>query len=227
MTIRFATYRAAFYVCVLLLSGTVLGVAAHFLTVFSPKTHRDFPIFAIIVPSLSILLFLLSLQWAIPQTEAIELVILGILWLAMGAWSADIIGYVQCDTLGGQSTPTKSGTMSLQAYCYEMKVIEAFSWMTFVLMAFALIVLFQLAAHAQMFGRFNIWYEPIRELPWFGEAPGYYNTTMMGGQMPMTYPGYMQPGMMMPPYVQTAPSGGHTVIVQPGINGQPATVTQV
>lgn len=43
-----------------------------------------------------------------------------------------------------------------------MKVIQAFSWMTFVLIAFAIIVLMQLATQAQMYGRYNIWLEPIR-----------------------------------------------------------------
>ena len=72
--------------------------------------------------------------------------------LAQFALIRDINGYVQCDTLGGQKTPSNHGqskyptdvtyactgspwytTVSLQTYCYEMKVIEAFSWMNFVL----------------------------------------------------------------------------------------------
>ena len=43
-----------------------------------------------------------------------------------------------------------------------MKVIQAFSWMSFVLIVFALIVLMQVVAQAQMYGRYNIWSEPIR-----------------------------------------------------------------
>ncbi|KAK2466222.1 hypothetical protein APHAL10511_001864 [Amanita phalloides] len=219
MTVRFATYRIAFYIAVFLLSGAVLGLAARFETVFPTGAHHDFPIFAIVVPALNIFLFLLSMQWALPGTEAVELSILAALWLAMGAWSTDIIGYTQCDTLAGQSLPTKSGSISYQDYCYEMKVIQAFSWMNFVLFAFALIILMQLITQAQMFGRFNIWVEPIRELPWFGEAPGYYNTysgQYPTGQMPFTYP-MMTPGMQP----------GHTVFIQPNVNGQPPTVTQL
>ncbi|KAF8621661.1 hypothetical protein AX15_007675 [Amanita polypyramis BW_CC] len=159
-----------------------------------------------------------------PQTEALELFILGALWLAMGAWSTDIIGYVQCDALGGQTIPTKSGTTSYQRYCYEMKVIQAFSWMAFVLFAFAIVILLQLVTRAQMFGRFNIWREPIQELPWFGEAPGYYNTyTITAGQYPAQTP-YMYP--MMGPVMQPT-SLGQTVVVQPGVNGMPPTVTQI
>ena len=51
---------------------------------------------------------------------------------------------------------------SYQGYCYEMKVIQAFSWMCFVLTVIALIVLMQVVAQAQMYGRYNIWLEPIR-----------------------------------------------------------------
>jgi len=141
----------------------------------------------------------------------------------MGAWSTDIIGYVQCDSLGGQHIAAKNGTTSYQAYCYEMKVIQAFSWMNFILFVLALVVLYQLTGQARLFGRFNIWREPIRELPWFGEAPGYYNTGIAtsygGGAVPYMYP-------TMAPYAP-AMAPGSAVIVQPGINGQPATITQV
>ncbi|KAF8739249.1 hypothetical protein AX14_010412 [Amanita brunnescens Koide BX004] len=221
MTFRFVAYRIGFYVAVFLLSGTVLGLAAHFATLFPSGAHHNFTIFALVVSSLNILLFLLSVQWALPRTEVIELSILAALWLAMGAWSGDIIGFIQCDGLGGQSIATKSGFTSYQGYCYEMKVIQAFSWMTFVLIAFAIIVLMQLATQAQMYGRYNIWLEPIRELPWFGEAPGYYNTYT--NQYPQTQMVYPYPTMI--PGMQPV-TPGHTMFIQPGINGQ-ATITQL
>ncbi|KAF8639965.1 hypothetical protein AX17_001215 [Amanita inopinata Kibby_2008] len=168
-----------------------------------------------------------SLQWAQPQTEAIELFILGALWLAMAAWSTDIIGNVQCDALRGQRLPTKAGDISYQEYCYEMRVIQAFSWMIFILFTFALFVLFQLVTQAQMFGRFSIWREPIRELPWFGEAPGYYNTQAgMPGQYPMAYAPYGYPSTPGGHVVQ-GPAPGQTIVIHPGVNGQPPTVTHV
>ncbi|KAG6821269.1 hypothetical protein H0H93_002379 [Arthromyces matolae] len=208
---------------VLLLSGAVLGLAANFASLFLPTLHRDFTTFALIVPSVTILLFLLSLQWAQPRTEALMLFVVATLWIAMGAWSADIIGPVQCDGLAGQRTATKNGGMSAQAFCYEMKVVEAFSWMIFSINTLALIILFRLVTLAQMFGRFEIWREPIRELPWFGEVPGFYNTH----QQPMLpYPGYgyyNQPPMS----ATSAPHPGQTIVIQPGMNGQPATVTTV
>jgi len=41
-------------------------------------------------------------------------------------------------------------------WCREMRVIQAFSWMDFVLYVFALIILIALVSRAQAFGRYNI-----------------------------------------------------------------------
>ncbi|PFH52738.1 hypothetical protein AMATHDRAFT_56113 [Amanita thiersii Skay4041] len=206
MTVRFGNYRLAFYVIVFLLSGTVLGLTAHFASIFLPKLHHDFIIFSLVVSSLTIFVHLLSIQWAQPRTEAVQLFILGTLWLAMGAWATDIIGHVQCDGLGGQRIPTKDGNASYRDYCYEMTVIEAFSWMNFALFVIAFAILLSLITQAQRFGRYLIWREPIRELPWFGEVPGYYNThtgvpaQYPGGYMPYGYPA--TGGQMVQPVTQ-------------------------
>lgn len=220
MTVRFGNHRLVFYIAVFLLSGGVLGIAAHLASEFLPSLHRDFTIFSLVIPSLTIFSFLLLLQWAIPRVEAIALFILGTLWLTMGAWATDVIGNIQCDNLGGRIN-TDGGTMSARVWCREMKVVQAFSWMLFVLFSFALIILLCLVSRAQAFGRFYIWKEPIRELPWFGEAPGYYNTTVTGPGMPQTYPMAQYPGV----YPQGQP--GSALVIQPGVNGQLPTITQV
>ena len=128
-----------------------------------------------------------------------------------------------------------------------MKVIQAFSWALFIMFVVALWILFQLAAQAVRFGRYQIWREPIRgapprtcidqpdtyltsELPWFGEMPGYNNTSTMGGAPMQYYPssGGMyapQPGNPYGGYPQPAP--GHTLVIQPGMNGAPPTITQM
>ncbi|KAG6919423.1 hypothetical protein DXG01_006306 [Tephrocybe rancida] len=154
---------------------------------------------------------------------------------------SDIIGNVQCDGLAGQRTATKNGGMPAQAFCYEMKVIEAFSWMLCSLNIIALIILFRLVTLAQMYGRPDIWWEPIRgklgapasllaflnnsnaELPWFGETPGFYNTHQ--GQM-MQYPGGYPYGQQ-PMSAMSTHHAGQTIVIQPGMNGQPSTVTTV
>ncbi|KAJ3505949.1 hypothetical protein NLJ89_g7144 [Agrocybe chaxingu] len=227
MTVHFGNNRLGFYIVTLLLSGTVLGIAGNFASLFLPSLHRDFTIFALIVPSLTILFFLLSLQWAQPRTEAIELFIIGTFWLAMGAWSTDIIGFVQCDTLGGQRIPSKNdGTTSAQSYCYQMKVVQAFSWALFALFVIAFWILMRLVHQAQRYGRYHIWEEPIRELPWFGEAPGYYNTA---GGYPYPYPQSPGMGPMPQPYGYPMPMQvpGQSIVIQPGVNGAPPTITQI
>jgi hypothetical protein len=55
------------------------------------------------------------------------------------------------------------------------------------------------------------------ELPWFGEAPGYYNTSVAG--MPQA------PYMAQYPYPQPQPGGAY--VIQPGVNGQMPTVSQI
>lgn len=117
-----------------------------------------------------------------------------------------------------------------------MKTIQALSWALFCAFAIALIVLFQLAHQAQRWGRYQIWSEPIRgpspyfklafacllliylfaEMPWFGEPPGFYPGMMM--PYPQSPGAYYPPPMFQP---------GNSIIIQPGVNGAPATVTQV
>ncbi|KAJ6613428.1 hypothetical protein B0H10DRAFT_2048424 [Mycena sp. CBHHK59/15] len=220
MTVRFANYRIVFYVAVFLLSATVLGLAAHFAHIFLPHLHTDFGIFSLIIPSLTIFIFLLSLQFAQPRTEALALSVLWALWLAMAAWSTDIIGNVQCDALTTETMPTKNGFIHEREYCYEMKVIQAFSWMLFVIFSFAFLILIALVNQAERFGRYKIWEEPIQELGWFSEMPGYYNNHQQGMVHPAMYP--QQYGYPMQGYVQQP---GQMYQIHQGPNGP--TVTQV
>lgn len=66
------------------------------------------------------------------------------------------------------TTPTCHGIQwsyfpaSFQAFCYEMKVIQAFSWAIFILFVLAFFTLLQLVQQAERFGRYKIWSEPIR-----------------------------------------------------------------
>ncbi|KAF8914625.1 hypothetical protein CPB85DRAFT_1297489 [Mucidula mucida] len=226
MTVRFVNWRLGFYVVVLLLSATVLGLSGHLANLFLPNLHKDFTTFALIIPSLTIFALMLTIQWSQPRIEVVVLFILSVLWLAMGAWSNDIIGHIQCDGLAGQRTATKTGDMSAQAYCYEMKVTEAFSWANFILFMLAFLTILSLTSQAQSFGRWDIWREPIQELGWFNEYPGFYNSTP--GMMPMQY---MPTAGGFVPYGQTQGQQqplpqGHTLIVQPH-HGQPPTITSV
>ncbi|KAF8138273.1 hypothetical protein EV363DRAFT_518803 [Boletus edulis] len=61
---------------------------ANFAQLFLPNIYHDFTIFSLVVPSATILIFLLLLQFAQPLVEVTAHFILGILWLTLGAWSA-------------------------------------------------------------------------------------------------------------------------------------------
>ncbi|KAI0650725.1 hypothetical protein C8Q79DRAFT_1006963 [Trametes meyenii] len=238
MTQLFRAMRLYGNIVLLLLSATVLGIAAYWASIFLPNIRHDYSIFSLIIPSLTIVIILIGIQWSTPRTEAFFLFVFGVLWLAQAAWTTDIIGNIQCDALTDQQIPTKSGSLSERSWCYEMRVVQAFSWMIFCLYAIFLWILISLTARAKALGRPYAWAEPIVELPWFGQWPGYEGGYPNGGAMP--YPGaYGYPGMMpmqpMPGYVgsQIQPgyvvqqNPGHSVVIQPGVNGQPPTVTQV
>lgn len=228
MTITFGNRRLAFYIFVFLLSGTVLGVASYLASTLNPTA---FIVFAIIVSALQIFIFLLTLQWSKPKYEMVLLVIFGILWLAMGAYTTDVIGYTQCETIPARNRilGKNNNEVNARSYCQQMKVVQAFSWALFASFVIAIVILTQLIEQAKKFGRYNINNEPIKELPWFDEMPGYYNQSTtgppmmpMGGPGPMPYPGYPYGGGGYP---QAQP--GHAIMIQPGLNGAPPTVSQV
>ena len=148
-----------------------------------------------------------------------------------------------------------------------MRVIEAFSWVLFgvctyglslspknyrstghpntLVAVFFIIVVHLTSTTVERLGRPYAWREPMIELPWYGEWPGYsggpgsmYPTMHMaeGGMMPGVYhqgPMIGQAGPMSTlPIMQ---NGGYTVqqqpgysmIITPGLNGQAPTVQQV
>jgi hypothetical protein len=79
-------------------------------------------------------------------------------------------------------------------------------------------------------GRPYIWREDIRELPWFGQAPGYPGTGYVAYSSPYgaratgpytQYPATTYGGNI----VQQQP--GHSIVINPGRGGMPAVVSQV
>ena len=88
-----------------------------------------------------------------------------------------------------------------------------------------------LATRSMAMGRPYIWSEDIRELPWFGQAPGYPGlgyaqySSQYGQGYPTNGP-YSQ-------YPSTTYGGnvfqqqhGQALVIQPGRNGMPASVQQ-
>ncbi|EPQ54263.1 hypothetical protein GLOTRDRAFT_116829 [Gloeophyllum trabeum ATCC 11539] len=238
MTILFANRRTTGFVTVLILSAVVLGISAYFGHEFLPNHAADITIFSLVVSSLTILVLIVLLVWSQPRIEAFWLFVLAVLWLAMGAWYDDLQGHTDCSALtDALRTTTNTGTISSRAYCYETKVVEAFSWMTFILLAVYLIILIALTGRSQVLGRPYAWQEPIIELPWFGEYPGYPGPYQysdgyaQNGQMMPGYgqPTYVYPGMMgggqMPYVIRQNP--GESIVIQPGMNGGAPFVQQV
>jgi len=98
---------------------------------------------------------------------------------------------------------------------------------------FFLIFVITLANRSQVLGWPDIWYEDISDLPWFGEYPGYPGFS--------SYPPYSGPRSQfldqtpatVGPAAQMLGNGGvvqqqagHSIIIWPGVNGDPPRVEQ-
>ncbi|TDL29503.1 hypothetical protein BD410DRAFT_25686 [Rickenella mellea] len=215
----FLTIRNSVYCAVLVAAIVVLGLAANFATIFLPHLHRPYVIFSLVVSATTIVLFLLILLRSQARAEVFFLFVMDILWLAMAAYTTDVIGPVECFPLGGQRTPTKSGSMSLQTYCYEMKAVEAFSWAVFGIFTIWLILLICLLTKLTARGHYRAWEESVNDLPWFGQDQLY------GGGYPQQMYAGAQFGGAQPYVIQQAP--GHSMVIQPNANGGPPMVTQL
>jgi len=217
----FKDARLTAYASVFACSIVVLGLAANFAAKFLPKLHRDFLIFALVVPTITLVILLVLLLRSQPRWDLLVLFILAACWLTMGSWSTDIIAHIECDSLGGQTIPTKNGTMSYQVYCREMKAIQAFSWANFVILVLCFAILLSLIVRVLSFGRERVWEESISNVPWFNQwnyqQAGYqtYPYAYMSGQPIQTGPNQY--------VVQQAP--GHSVVIG-SQDGRP-TVQQV
>lgn len=224
MSTVFTRMRFFTYGTVLIFSSVVLGLAANFASLFLPHIHRPYTVFAVIVPTATLIILSLVLLRSTPMVDLIFCFVLGVGWLTMGAWSEDVIGTVECFSLTGVQ-PTKNGTMSAQQYCYEMKSIEAFSWANFAIFAIAFIILTILGNRASSMGRYGAWQDSVSELPWFGEYGGPYGQYPQQQQMYGGGGGYpMGQNGQMPYVIQQAP--GHSVVIQPQPGGMPM-VTQM
>ncbi|VDC07336.1 unnamed protein product [Peniophora sp. CBMAI 1063] len=196
MTRLFTQIRYGGYAAVIIFSAVVLGVSAYLANQFLPDLHHDFTIFALIPPSYTILLSVILLFVSNPRAEIVHAFVTGVLWLIMGAWTADFLGSSKCSAQVGSTTPTTHGTMSANLYCELSKVQEAFAWVLFVLFALWFFIVISLTRRSLAMGREFIWTENVNLLPWFGQAPSWPG--MAEGQYPEQYrpfygyPGYQQ-----------------------------------
>ena len=100
---------------------------------------------------------------------------------------------------------------------------------------FFLVLVITLANKSQILGWPHIWGEDIDNLPWFGQYPGYPGFSLHQSYLgPQTSAVYSTPAST--PYVgpgQNLGNGGvvqhqpgHSVIIWPGVNGDPPRIEQ-
>lgn len=222
----FATSRRVIYVTLFALAAVGLGIAANLTNLFL-NTHHDFLIYSLVPPSFMILMILGLLMKSRPPIDLVLLFIADILWLALGAYSADVIGFVQCDTLGGQTIVTSiGGAYSSQSYCYQMKTIEAIAWAEFGLITITFWVILAVTLAAVTQGK-NAFEMDIDDLEWVltPQGGGQYGYTGVPGGQPYTYGAYGN----YPQYYANGSSGGAGgggTIAQGQYYGQPVVVQQ-
>jgi hypothetical protein len=95
------------------------------------------------------------------------------------------------------------------------------------IVTFFLIFIITQANRSQVLGWPDIWSEDVTDLPWFGEYPGYPGGPLyslapqMGSQIPPVQGGQM---VVNGSVVQQQP--GHSIVIWPGVNGEPARIEQ-
>ncbi|KAB5595591.1 hypothetical protein CTheo_1052 [Ceratobasidium theobromae] len=170
-----------------------------------------------VVSSLTLLAFLFVAQNSLLGIDIIVLLVLGVLWLTMGAYTADIIGHQLCYSLRGQAIPAKNGsTYSAESYCRQMKVsglvirfidlinlpqaILAFSWANFVALLIAFGVLLMITSMMSEKGYNDVWSTPISGITWNDDSEGTHRRQgRYSGQMQeYTYPEQTQEYLRQP-----------------------------
>lgn len=243
MTVRFKRIRTTFHVGIFLFAGAVLGLSGYFADQFLPDdTRGKFIIYSLVIPSVTILWGIVQLVWAQTRTEAIYLFVAGVLWLAEAAWATDQAPREECFALSDTTRATNRGTITEKGFCYESKVVEAFSWTIFLCFAIFFVIVVSLANKSKVLGAPDIWYDPVNFLPWYGELPGYPGGRWFNSPYHMYHHryGYGQgaPQISGPIPAQNGATvniggqtytqlPGHSLVIHPGANGAPARVENV
>lgn len=150
MTSNYNRFRLALFVVGFVAACIVLGISINLANYFLPTGLHDFLIFSIVASAFTIIVLIILAQRSQPWIDAIALLILAVLWVAMGAYSQDIIGHQLCYSMRGQTMPAKNNTtFSAESYCRQMKTILAFSWTNFAFLTVGLIFLFQRVSEMQ------------------------------------------------------------------------------
>ncbi|KAF9515218.1 hypothetical protein BS47DRAFT_800120 [Hydnum rufescens UP504] len=224
MTSLFRNLRAYAFVLAAVASIIVLSLSANFATKFLPL-HQDYLIFSIVASGVTIVILLLLALRSTPLSELIGLFFLLVLWLAMGGYSTDVIGRVECDSLTGQIPAGHGNTYSAGGYCRQTKVVQSFSWANFMLFSLMFLITLSLSLKAHARGFKKIWLGDINDLGWFDELQNnpqpYLPLSQQPGQS-YVYPNVTTFGNSQPVYQLP----GHSVVITTGPNGQQSFVPQ-
>ncbi|KZV75084.1 hypothetical protein PENSPDRAFT_681281 [Peniophora sp. CONT] len=183
MTIFFKRIRIAYFSTIFILSAAVLGLSAYFANIYLPdnKAHAGFSIYAVVIAALTIVFGLIQLfSGAQPRTEAPFLFVVSVFWLSVAAWAIDQSTNEECYGLGNAQTPTENGLVSSRSICYAIKIVEAFSWTIFAMLVIAFVIVINRTASARVLGHPDAWSEPMDNLPWYDELPGYPGGSWFG-----------------------------------------------
>jgi len=220
-------------------AAAVLGMAIHQATLFMHNTYdKPYLIFAIVVAALTLILCLaLATKYSL-YTHIGCIALLAILWLALASYTTDRIGYVQCESLDGQTRPAQPlGKVTTQynavSWCRELKAMMAFSWFDWALFMIAIVSWLRLSEHEEnAYGEGD---EASRHEDRAMEEAGYANNQyarreglQAGYGIPGMANGGVLPGGLGARYVSTggmyaggglpAQTGGQVIYQQPGHN---------
>ncbi|KAF8759895.1 Ubiquitin-conjugating enzyme E2 [Rhizoctonia solani] len=183
-TLRFRVFAAVFVGSIV-----VLALSAYLASVLFSTDIHDFLIFSLVVSVASLVIILALSQRSQPRIEAWVLFIIAVLWLTMGAYSQDVIGYQRCYAMRGQTVPTSNNATSMyfsptflndlnlallvsaESYCRQMKSTLAFSWAIFVLLTIWWIILLFVVDKLYASGDHDIWTGPMSDVMMPGEDP--------------------------------------------------------
>jgi len=145
---RFVIARMAVFSLAALGAAAVLGLASYQASQFiNNKYDKPYLIFAIVVSALTLILCLmLSVRYSF-RTHIGAIAFMAIIWLALASYTTDRIGYVQCESLDGQTQPSKKGAYNAVSWCRQLKAIMAFSWFVWALFMIAIVLWISFSEH--------------------------------------------------------------------------------
>jgi len=138
--IRFSLVRQVTLGLCFISSAAVIGLTAYMATLFNDKYDKPWIIFALILSTVSLFVFAaLGFQYSF-RTHIGAIGFMCILWLGLASYTTDRIGYVQCESLDGQTKPrSNGGTYDSVAWCRETKAVMGFAWFNFAMLIISVV----------------------------------------------------------------------------------------